>query len=455
MLPLEPGRRALVVGLGRSGAAAAALLDHLGLHTVGYDRGTPSEPLPAAMVAMLGAPSVPPAAFAGVDLVVLSPGVPPAPVRAAAAELAPQAVITGELALALAALQQRRIAGASPVPAALITGTNGKSTVTALTGALLAAAGMRPFVGGNLGVPPTQALLDVARGAASWGDALVLECSSYQLETFTGYPSRAVAIVNLTPDHLERHGSMDGYARAKARIARGLDPGGCVLIDAGNPYEAPLLRDVRGHRVLRVHGNGGPRLVGGALQLPDGREWPRAELRLPGSHNTTNALFAVAIAAELGADTAAIQRGLRGFEGLPHRMALVREHAGVAWFDDSKATNVAAQVAGLEGFERRFVLIAGGQAKAGDDPRLLRPILAARARAVVGLGAAGPTYVALAQDLVPAELASSMADAVERAGRLAQPGDAVVLCPGGASFDLFANYAARGEAFARCVAALA
>ncbi len=450
------GQTALVIGAGASGTAAAALLLSLGAHVRVYDRRGDA-PLPAGAQPILGAELVPDEAFADLDLMVLSPGVPPAEFRAALARLAPGATTQGEMSLSLAVAAWRW----GRLPTVLITGTNGKSTVTALTGALLAAAGGRPFVGGNLGVPLATALGEAMTSDAAAPDSLVLECSSFQLETLGAHPTDVAMILNLTPDHLDRYASMTAYARTKAHALAGLVDDGLALFDGGDPW-TPFFRELvpRGRTVMidgagtcdleaRIHGPG----PGDSLELHSGETYPRAALRLAGRHNSKNALFALAAARHLGASREACLAGLAGFESLPHRMVHVRELGGVAYYDDSKATNVASVLASLDGFDRRVVLIAGGRAK-GDELGPLRELLARGGAGLVAIGEATETFFAVGDGVVPTVRATDMPGAVAAARALAKPGDAVVLSPACASYDWFRNYGERGDVFAACVRAL-
>lgn len=444
---------ALVIGAGASGRAAAELLLALGARVRVYDQN-PRAQVPAGAEPLLGSPELPPAALAGVDRMVLSPGVPPARFRAALAEHAPQARVDGEMSLALAVAAARW----GRRPTVLVTGTNGKSTVTALTGALLEAAGRRPFVGGNLGVPLSTALLAGLRDHAPAPDCLILECSSFQLETLGAHPVDVAMVLNLTADHLDRYPTMRDYADAKARVFAGLAPDGLALLDAGDPWTDYFRAQVHAGRLVLVDHPGGARIdgpgPGDSLVLPGGESYPRAALPLAGRHNSKNALFALLAARHLGAAPEACARGLAGFTGLPHRMTLVRELAGVRWYDDSKATNVASVLASLDGFDRPFVLIAGGRAK-GDDLTPLRELLRRSGRALVAIGEATESFFALGEGVVPTVRATAMDAAVAAARELARPGDAVVLSPACASYDWFKNYAERGDTFARLVRALA
>ncbi len=447
-LPQLPWRRALVIGLGRSGQAAAQLLLTCGTAVRGYDRRAEVPGLPEGIEPVLGADTPPDTAFRGIDLLLLSPGVDPRPHRARLAALAPNTAVEGEMSLAL------RVAELAwgHLPTVLVTGTNGKSTVTALTGALLEAGGHATFCGGNLGEPLSERLLAVASGDGPVPAAMVLECSSYQLETMDAAPTDVAMVLNVTPDHLDRYADLEDYARTKARIFDGLDASGLALLSARDEWTA-VLRPER-PRVVLVDGDGPPHLgEKGELQLEADEAYPREALRLAGRHNAINALFALAAARHLGVSPQQCRAGLEGFAGLDHRMVLVAEREGIAYYDDSKATNAAAVVAGLDGFERPFVLIAGGQAK-GDDLSPLRAILAARGRGLVAIGQDRQLFLDLADGVVPTAAAADMDEAVRLATEMAGVGDAVLLSPACASWDMYASYAERGRMFAAAVRAL-
>jgi UDP-N-acetylmuramoylalanine--D-glutamate ligase len=446
-----PWTRALVVGLGRSGVAAAALLRALGVEVRGYDARAGIDGLPAGVEPWLGEQAAPDAAFEGIDLLVLSPGVPPEPFLRQKGRVAPGAEVHGELGLALW-LVNAGVRGWSPVPTVLVTGTNGKSTVTALAGALCEAGGLRPFTGGNLGVPLCERLLQGLDGEVPWVGSLVLECSSYQLETLPKVRTDVAMILNVTPDHLDRYASMEAYARTKARIFEGLGAEGLAILDADDEWTERLRP--RGPEVARV-GDPAMAAVAGegdeqALVLRGNETYPRSSLRIAGGHNARNALFALLAARHLGVSAEHCLRGLREFQGLPHRMVRVRELDGVVYYDDSKATNVVSALAGLAGLDRPFVLIAGGRSK-GDDLGPLRELLSRRGRGLVAVGQSAEQFAAMAEGVVPVVHGGLMNDAVVKARALAKPGEAVVLAPCCASFDQYESYAHRGEMFAETV----
>lgn len=425
------GKRVLVVGLGRSGRAAADVAVRRGAAVVGVDLRTDLEPIEGVRLE-LGPHRR--QTFLDADLIVVSPGVP-ATQRDLAAAHAHQVPVLGELAFADALLD---------APMVAITGTNGKSTVTAFTGQLLRAAGMRVFVGGNLGNPLCLAVDD-----GPW-DALVVEVSSYQLEWPGSLRPRAAVLLNLTPDHLARHGDMDGYAAAKARLFGRMGPGDIAVWPRS---DARLTAACSGTHAEQLSLGALPGLVRtdtwATIELPGvSATLDLSGLRVPGAHNLDNAATAGLLALAAGATADQVQDAIGGLEGLPHRMQIVGTDDGLTWIDDSKATNVEAAQAGLSGLGAPAVVLLGGQAK-GPGFAALAPALGAQ-RAVVAFGASGPD---IADELEAAGLqpvrAGALEDAVAAARALAHPGDVVLLSPGCASFDAFTDFEQRGRAFAR------
>ena len=461
--PLARFRRALVVGCGQSGVAAALLLRAAGCEVRLFDRRAELAGLPPELDAcprFLGTELAPDEAFADLDLLLLSPGVPPGPWRERHRRLVPEAEVHGELSLALFAIARGFVGGAT-LPTVLITGTNGKSTVTALTGAMVEAGGLDPFVGGNLGIPLSELVLAVATGARPQPGALVLECSSYQLETTRVSPeapaTTVAMLLNITPDHLDRYPSLDAYAAAKARIFEGLTAHSLAVLSARDPRTPELRTLVPAVTDCKlIDGDAPPRLTdAGDLELRPDEVYARALVPLAGRHNLVNALFALAGARHLGVSREACEQALQAFRALPHRMNPIAERDGLIFYDDSKATNVASVLAGLDGFERRFVLICGGRAKQGDDLDALREVLRKQGRGVVAIGESAAQFLTMADGLVPTAHARDMHEAVRVAVGMAQPGDAVLLSPACASWDMYRSFAHRGEVFAEAVAALA
>jgi UDP-N-acetylmuramoylalanine--D-glutamate ligase len=346
-----------------------------------------------------------------------------------------------------------RRAPASPKIVA-ITGSNGKSTVTAMTGEILRAAGRRTVVAGNIGTPVLDALGAVEAGAPA-PEVFVLELSSFQLESTSSLEPDAAAMLNLSEDHLDRYDSMDSYAAAKARVFAG---NGVQVLNRDDRRSLGMQRPGRTHHTF---GTGRPRSGnewgigtahgGDALARGSRSLMAVSELPLAGLHNAANALAAHALASAVGAPDEILPQALRSFRGLPHRMQQVAEHRGVLFLDDSKGTNVGATVAALSGMRRPVVLIAGGDGK-GQDFTPLAPVVRERARAVVLIGRdADKLERTIAASGVPVERAAGMDEAVTTAFRASRKGDAVLLSPACASFDMFRNYEHRGEAFVAAV----
>jgi len=443
------GKRVLVVGLGRSGIAAAQLCATRGARVTVTDKrdaaalGPALAELPGAVVRELGGHRR--ETFTGAELIVLSPGVPEIPELAAAR--AAGVAITGEMELASRFISSTLIA---------ITGTNGKSTTTTLIGDMMRATGRPTFVGGNLGEPLADAVPTRA------GDArgiCVVEASSFQLETTDTFHPRVAVLLNITADHLDRYDGMDGYAAAKARIFAAQTGDDFAVVNVEDPLAMRASRGIASRRigfsVARPLPEGG--YVHGqelVIQLPD-HQPERYGNDLPWlvgqRHNQANALAALLASRLAGATRAEARAGLLAFKPLAHRMELVADAGGVAYYDDSKGTNVSAVVAALDGFPRPVVLIAGGRDKGGEyEP--LADVLARVGRAAILIGEAADKMQAAFAGKVQTARATTMDDAVEIAHRLAQPGDAVVLSPACSSFDMFRDYNHRAEVFRAAVA---
>jgi UDP-N-acetylmuramoylalanine--D-glutamate ligase len=336
-------------------------------------------------------------------------------------------------------------------PVVAITGSNGKSTTTALTGAMLETAGRHVEVCGNIGT----ALSSVVDGPP--GRTFVVEVSSFQLEAVETFRPRAAAWLNLSPDHLDRYASLDDYAAAKARLFERQGADDVAVLNADDPRVAALAPRSR-RRLFSRRGEvaDGCFVAGDAVveRAPDGSAedvalFALADLPLAGAHNLENAMAAALLARALGAPPVAIRRALAGFRGLPHRMQRLDVPGPLAWYDDSKATNVAAAAKSLEGLpDGRVHLILGGRAK-GDDPAELAALVGAKARAIYVIGESAELFAAALGELVPCHRAGTLERAVEEAARRAEPGDVVLLAPACASFDQFASYAHRGREFAR------
>jgi UDP-N-acetylmuramoylalanine--D-glutamate ligase len=444
------GKKVLVVGLGRSGVAAARLCHGRGARVTVTDLRSAEAlgalDLPADVHRELGRHDE--KTFLSSELIVLSPGVPPLPQIAAAR--AAGVAITGELELAA------RFVAADLVA---ITGTNGKSTTTSLTGAILAQTGRPTFVGGNLGVPLAEA---VGTPAAAANGLCVVEASSFQLETVERFAPRVGVLLNITADHLDRYPDLEAYGRAKTNVFAAQRSGDFAVINADDQLVERLTRDVPSRRVSlstrRPLTEDGGWVEGDSLclRLPGGaiERYPATLPALVGRHNQENALASLLAGRLAGATPAQALAALTAFRPLAHRMELVAERGGVAFFDDSKGTNVGAVVAALSGFPRPVVLIAGGRDKGGAYEPLAEAMRGV-GRGVVVIGEAAARIEAALAPVVPVARAASMDEAVERAAGLARPGDAVVLSPACSSFDMFRNYEHRAQVFRAAVEKLA
>lgn len=435
------GRQVSVVGLGASGRAAAELCLDRGATVRAYDEMLAPGRLGDAVVALEGrglevVVGPLPATLPG-DLVVVSPGVPHRPAFDAA-EAAGVEVI-GELELASRFLTR---------PIALVGGTNGKSTVTALLGAMMRVAEPTTFVGGNLGEP-------LARAVGHDHPLHVVEISSFQAERVPTLHAHAAALLNVSEDHLDRYPSFESYAQAKGNPFEHQGPEDVAVVPAGDSVCARQAARGRGRRLTFGLGTGDVRFEGDAIvDTLHGERYPRTEIRLRGRHNLLNVCAAVAMARALGASHEAVATTLSTFTGLPHRNVLVAEADGVRFYDDSKATNVGAAVAALEGLEEaRAVLIAGGRDKHGSYAPLVHA-LDRRGRALVVIGEAAERIAAAAEGTLPVHRVATMREAVARAASEARRGDAVLLSPACSSFDQYENYGARGDDFVASVETL-
>jgi len=442
------GTRVTVAGAARSGLAAAELLVRRGAHVTISDvrADVPGAAALRAQGIEIECGGHREETFVSADLIVMSPGVPTDQpvVRAARAKGVP---IIGELELASRWLQGRVIA---------ITGTKGKSTTTALTGRMLEAAGFKVAVGGNIGSPLSEQV------SASTPDTLhVVEASSFQLEQIETFHPWIAVMLNFSPDHLDRHPTIEAYGAAKARIFENQDERDWAVINADDPSVLDLAR--RGRAQTRLFSSIGAIEQGTVLE----RGWvvdrrrdrsnrlvPLTAVHLLGAHLVNDVMAAATVGAIAGAAPSAITEAVDGFHGLEHAMELVADIGGVRFVNDSKATNVEAALRSIESFDSGLVAIIGGRFKGG-DLGLLREPLARRARAVVAIGEAAPLVRAALEGAVPVEDGGSLATAVERAYALAGPGGVVLLAPACASFDMFHDYADRGRQFKEAVARIA
>ncbi len=452
------GRRVLVLGLGLTGLSMVRWLSaHGAMVRVADSREAP--PNVATLRAefpdlTIDCGAFRPASFADAEVIAISPGVALAEVEVQAA-IARGVEVVGDIELFARALDSMGKARGLPRPKVLaITGSNGKSTVTEMTGALCRGASLETLVAGNIGLPVLDALREIEAGTRPWPNAIVLELSSFQLETTSSLRPDAAVVLNLSEDHLDRYRSMDDYAAAKARIFLGAgvqvvnrdDPWSLRMAHAGAPVWSFGLGTPTKEHAWGLLRNGEDQLAEGTLRI-----LPLAKLRVAGLHNAANALAALALARAIGLDYRALIASLEAFEGLPHRVQLVAEISGRRFYDDSKGTNVGATVAALSGMAEPVVLIAGGDGK-GQDFSPLAPAVAGHARAVVLIGRDRELIAAaLAETGVPLSRAATMPDAVHTAFDRSESGDAIMLSPACASFDMFRNYEHRAEVFRAAV----
>lgn len=460
MMTFDARETLLVIGLGKSGLASTNVLRARGATVYATDEKAREELNDAieaveATGARFVAPADLPSVVGGLHSAILSPGVPlTSPVvRAVQAQNVP---VLGEVELAY------RLCKA---PIVAVTGTKGKSTTTALIGHLLRECGKSVRVGGNIGNPLISEVGDMRPS-----DWLVAEVSSFQLETIRSFKPRVAVLLNIAPDHLDRYHSMDEYAEAKYRIVANqssddffignLDDERIAMLETGRSEATRMqsrqlwftLHDRYGNATMYLHGSaltyapiaGDPR----PISLID-----RADIPLAGSHNVQNVMAALLAALAIGCDPVRLREAVTTFRPMPHRLEPVAEIDGVLYVDDSKSTNPGSVVAALHAFDRPIVLIAGGRSK-GTDFVELGVAVRQRAKAVVLIGEAAPE-IAEHVGAVPALRAGSMEDAVAKAREVASAGDAVVLSPGCASFDMFRSAEHRGEVFAAAVRGLA
>ena len=425
------GRRVLVLGLGDTGLSVA--------RWVGRQGGTPrvadtraAPPRAGDYAGELRTGPFGSELLEGIDLLCISPGLPlDAPVVMEAVQR--NIPVAGDVEL---------FAWQNASPVLAVTGTNGKTTVTALTGHLLRSAGIDCEVAGNIGPAALEARMKRDAPPAAW----VLELSSYQLETTWSLEPRAAAVLNLTEDHLDRYTGLDEYAAAKARIFQG---SGLQVLNRDDFRVMAMAQPGRrfvtfGLSALQDWGVQEGRLVRNGEPIIDVTELP-----IRGWHNAANALAACALASTFNVSAEDLRGGLRTFKGLPHRLELVAVRRGVEWYDDSKGTNVGATLAALQGLARPTVLILGGEGK-GQDFSPLVPAVAQFAAHVLLIG----RDAQLIRKAVGGEICATLEEAVRRAAELARAGQAVLLSPACASFDMFRDYKHRGEVFAAAVRGL-
>jgi len=444
------GKRVLVVGLGKSGVASALFLEKQGARVAVSDAKT-EEQLPQEIPQLLDhGISVESGhhgerTFRDQDLIVISPGVPfdvPQLVQARARGIP----VIGEVELAARYLKGKIVA---------ITGSNGKTTTTALAGEIITAGKRKVLVGGNIGTPAIS-FVETATDD-TW---IVLEISSFQLETIETFHPKIAVVLNVTPDHLDRHYTFENYAAAKARILENQTADDFAILNADNApcvamaakAKAPVYWFSRLKKVER-----GAFTREGRIFWRDGNTgheiMPIGEISLKGSHNVENALAAVCVGMLAGIEPAQIREAIAAFKAVEHRLEYVATSGGVEYYNDSKATNVDATIKALESFPGRIHLILGGKDK-GSDYSALNPLLKERVKRVYTIGAAAAK---IESQVKGAEVvkAGTLENAVKLAGESATPGDVVLLAPACASFDQFDSYEHRGRVFKEQVRRLA
>jgi UDP-N-acetylmuramoylalanine--D-glutamate ligase len=440
------GKRVLVVGLARTGLASALLSARYGARVTATDERAEADLAETARkLRAAGATLVlgghPENFFLEQDLIIVSPGVP---ARIPQLEMARArgVPVWSEIELAWHLLHGRLVA---------ITGSNGKTTTTALVGHILETARIPVLVGGNIGTPLIS-LVD----SSSDSTITVAEISSFQLETTHAFRPDISVLLNLTPDHLDRHTSFEEYARAKGRVFENQLESDAAVLNADDPGVAQLLPSrpqvfwfSRQKRVAA-----GAFLRGAEIIFRrDGAETillRREEISLRGEHNLENVMAACIAARLAGAEPGAIAAGVRSFAGVEHRLEFVAEIGGVSFFNDSKATNVDATLKALGAFSSPLLVILGGKDKGGDFTALQQP-LRRRARLVLLIGAAAKKIAEQLGDTVPVEPAETLDRAVRLAYERSQPGDTILLAPACASFDQFENFEHRGRVFKQIV----
>jgi UDP-N-acetylmuramoylalanine--D-glutamate ligase len=435
----------LVVGLARTGVALCRFLAGQGARVTVTDQAPPEDLAEARRdirgLGVTEALGVAHPRWQGYDAIVLSPGVPPELPWLDAARAAGLPVM-GELEVAAPFIRRRLLA---------VSGTNGKTTTTALLGELLTASGPKPLVGGNIGTPAVSLL---ARQEEA--DCLVLEVSSFQLDTASHFHPQAAALLNVTPDHLDRYPDYAAYIASKARLFQCQGPGDLKVLNADDPAVAAM--NGGPSRVYRFSA-ARPLAAGAWLDQGDivvklsghpAEIFPLAHIRLKERHNLENIMAALLLALDAGAHPQACRQVLAEFAGLPHRLQWVADLGGVSFYDDSKGTNVGAVARSLAHFDRPVILIAGGRDK-DSDFSILNDLIATRVKALVLLGETRERLARVWHGLAPAYLADDMAAAVARARDLARPGEVVLLSPACASFDMYKDYVHRGQTFQRQV----
>ena len=444
------GNKVLVVGLARTGIAASRFLISQGAVVTVADLLAQEQLGPEVQEALslgvtleLGPHDV--ATFLSQDLIVVSPGVPEgiAPIRAAIKAGIP---VIGELELAVRFIKE---------PVVAVTGTNGKTTTTNLIGEMLKADQLDVFVGGNIGNPLIEYV-----SSSDTVDIIVAEVSSFQLDTMMCFKPKVGVLLNISEDHLDRYEDFKAYIRSKGRMFENQDSSDFAVLNRADPFVKSVEPNIRAQKLFF---NGDSREIQGAelrgatlnCKLPE--RAPQilslSDFRLKGKHNWENACAASLAALAVGASASGVQEALNTFKGLHHRLEQVRTFRGVHYVNDSKGTNVGAVARALQSFDASVILIMGGRDKGGDYG-VLKDLVRSGVKTLIVMGEAKEKILSVLGAITSTLQASDLEEAVVLASQTALPGDVVLLSPGCSSFDMFTDYAERGEAFARAVEAL-
>lgn len=441
-LSLDRESKVLIVGLGETGISVAKFLKQQGIKFAVVDsRDKPpcqdilTEDYPDTPVFTGGFDEI---AFRVSTHIVVSPGVP-------LHELSINRALNSGVKLVS---DIDLFACATEKPIVAITGSNGKSTVTTMLGAMGKASGVKTAIGGNLGIPALELLNEAI-------DLYVIELSSFQLERTSVLNAAAATVLNISADHMDRHDNIDLYAKEKNRVFSG---NGVMLLNEDDPIVKEMNKPGRQTMYFSVH-----KEEGFHLATIENKKWlmsetkplmQQSELPVEGIHNVANALAALALGANAGFDEEAMCLALKSYHGLDHRMQKVAQIKGVTWVNDSKATNIGACIAALEGYQKKVVLIAGGDAK-GADMNLLASAIKAKAKCVVLMGKDANVIETALNSSVPSHQVTSIEEAVKFAAMIAEDGDSVLLSPACASIDQYKNYQERGDKFTAAVMELA
>ena len=425
----------LIVGLGRSGAAVSRFLKNRGAAVTvtdmaGEEKLEPyTPPLRKMGISMeLGQHKI--ETFESADLIIISPGVPHTilPIKKAGLKGVP---VWGEIELASRFIKE---------PIVAVTGTNGKTTTTTLLGEMLKKSGLTVFVGGNIGNP----LIDYVDKEEKV-DILIIEVSSFQLDTIDTFRPKVGILLNIAEDHLDRYPDFAAYAKSKMRVFENQQENDTAVYNASDPYICSLCKNIKARKLLFNNNT-----INNATIEKNFKSLDFTDISLPGKHNIENAYAASLAALATGGTIEGVQSALNNFKGLPHRLEYVATINNVNFFDDSKATNVDAVARALESFNTPVILIMGGRDK-GSNFHILKDLVRQHIKKIIAMGEAKEDIKSALGHITSIRIASSMDDAVSSAYHAASPGDVVLLSPACASFDMYTSYAHRGEDFCKAV----